>query len=237
MKTWQEDLLTITEQGDCERAIFASIEVAARALGFDFCAYGYRSPLPVSNPRIALLNNYPVDWSERYSRAGYLEVDPTVQHGRRSQAPMVWSDAVFGDSPALWEEARAAGLRVGWAQSSLDGLGIGGMLTLCRSAEPLSSAELSANEQKMRWLVHVAHLALARVFRAKQPGKLMQGLTSRELEILKWTADGKSSQDIADILTVSKNTVDFHVRNAVSKLQAANKTAAVVRAAILGYLN
>lgn len=237
MKTWQEDLLSITEQGDCERAIFSSVESAARALGFDHCAYGFRAPLPVSSPRIALLNNYPASWSERYARAGYLEIDPTVQHGRKSQVPVIWSDEVFADSTMLWDEARAAGLKVGWAQSSLDGFGVGGMLTLCRSADPLTSAELEANQQKMRWLVHVSHMALARVFRAKQPDKMAQNLTSRELEILKWTADGKSSQDIADILTVSKNTVDFHVRNAVSKLQAANKTAAVVRAAILGYLN
>ncbi|MDB5849541.1 MAG: transcriptional activator of quorum sensing autoinducer synthesis transcription regulator protein, partial [Rhodoferax sp.] len=51
------------------------------------------------------------------------------------------------------------------------------------------------------------------------------------------TADGKSSQDIADILILSKSTVDFHVKNAVVKLQVGNKTAAVVRAAVLGYLN
>ena len=55
--------------------------------------------------------------------------------------------------------------------------------------------------------------------------------------MLKWTADGKTSSDIAQILAISVDTVNFHVRNATAKLGAANKTAAVVRAAMLGWLN
>lgn len=62
-------------------------------------------------------------------------------------------------------------------------------------------------------------------------------LTVREIEVLRWTADGKSAQDIANILSLSKATVDFHVRNAVAKLQVPNKTAAAVRATVLGILN
>jgi DNA-binding CsgD family transcriptional regulator len=237
MNNWQEDLVIVTEGAQCEKEIFARIELAALALGFEHCAYGFKAPLPLNNPKIALLNNYPNAWRERYSRAGYIQIDPTVLHGRRSQSPLIWSDSVFAAARPLWEEAQSFGLRVGWAQSSLDSLGVGGMLTLSRSCDPLTSKELEQNEQKMRWLVHVAHMALARVFKAKLPEKSIHSLSGRELEVLRWTADGKSAQDIADILTLSINTVNFHVKNAVAKLSAANKTAAVVRAAILGYLN
>lgn len=237
MKSWQVDLLSITDQPASEQEIFSRIEAAAIALGFEHCAYGFRSPLPLSNPKIAMLNNYPQAWCERYARANYLPIDPTVLHGRKTQSPIVWGDDVFVDAKNLWEEAQSFGLRVGWAQSSLDSLGIGGMLTLSRSSEALTSKELETQEQKLRWLVHIAHILLARVFKAKQTEKSTPYLTGRELEILKWTADGKSSQDIADILIVSNNTVNFHVKNAIAKLQAANKTGAVVRAAMLGYLN
>ena len=61
-------------------------------------------------------------------------------------------------------------------------------------------------------------------------------LTAREIEVLKWTADGKTSADISSLLDVSENTVNFHVKNAVTKLQTTNKTAATVRAAMLGLL-
>ena len=61
-------------------------------------------------------------------------------------------------------------------------------------------------------------------------------LTAREIEVLKWTADGKTYADISTLLDVSENTVNFHVKNAVIKLQTTNKTAATVRAAMLGLL-
>lgn len=237
MRAWQEDLLLATDSPTCERQIFAKIQAAATALGFEHCAYGLRLPTPLSNPKILILNNYPESWQKRYTENGYLMVDPTVKHGRQSQKPLVWTESVFADARSMWEDARAHGLRFGWAQSSLDAVGVGGMLTLSRSSEALGMKELESQELKMRWLVNVAHIALSRAFTSKQQEFQYGKLTGREIEVLKWTADGKSAQDVADILNISKNTVDFHVKNAIVKLQSANKTAAVVRAAMLGMLN
>ncbi len=237
MRNWQEDLLTLCEGAACEKEVFRKVESASAALGFEHCAYGLRAPLPLTNPATVMLNNYPKGWQERYGIQGYVKVDPTVLHGRQSRTPLVWSDDVFAGVPQMWDEARSFGLCVGWAQSSLDSLGVGGMLTLARSSDDLSEVELRSNGQRMRWLVSVAHLALSRVVSAKSPAARSPTLTAREIEVLKWTADGKSAQEIADILALSKNTVDFHVKNAVCKLQTANKTAAVVRAALLGLLN
>lgn len=62
-------------------------------------------------------------------------------------------------------------------------------------------------------------------------------LTNREMEVLRWTALGKTSDEIARILGISINTVNFHLKNAISKLRTVNKTAAVYRATILGLLN
>lgn len=237
MKTWQEDLLDlVTGEALSEQQVFARIQVASRALGFDHVAYGFKAPLPLSNPRIVLLNDYPQAWRDRYAQAGYLKVDPTVSHGCVSRCPVVWSRQLFANARALWEEAHAFGLKVGWAQSSLDGQGIGGMLTLARSHDDITTEELEANQQKMSWLVHVAHMSLSRLCRAGLADHPDTQLSNRELEVLRWSADGKSAQDIADILDVSKDTVNFHVKNAVKKLRSGNKTAAVVRAAVLGYL-
>jgi LuxR family transcriptional regulator len=237
MKSWQEDLLDIVfDDATCERDVFKRLEDIAIGLGFEHVAYGFQSALPFSRPKITLLNNYPRSWQERYAQAGYLLVDPTVAHGRRSQVPIIWADQVFADAQSLWDEARAHGLRVGWAQSSLDGLGAGGMITLSRCCQSLTPQELDAKQLRMRWLVQVAHLAFSRLLRC-DPTTGLYALSNRELEVLKWSADGKSAQDIADILGVSKNTVDFHIKNSVTKLQVPNKIAAVVRAAFLGLLS
>jgi LuxR family transcriptional regulator len=237
MNTWQGDLLGITDTGRSVDEVFEKIECASHALGFEYCAYGLRLPMPISNPRTIMLSNYPLEWQARYASEGYLAIDPTVAHGRHSQTPLVWTHTVFEAAPSLWEESQSAGLRFGWAQSSLDAVGVGGMLSLARSHEPLSPAELASQEVKMRWLVNISHLALSRLFVSELVKEAQPDLTSREVEVLKWTADGKSSNEIADLLSISENTVNFHIKNSVAKLRTANRTAAVVRAAMLGLLN
>lgn len=59
-------------------------------------------------------------------------------------------------------------------------------------------------------------------------------LSKREAEILKLTAKGYSSTDIAQRLTISVNTVEFHRRRIMQKLNAANAAEAVGKAAELG---
>lgn len=61
-------------------------------------------------------------------------------------------------------------------------------------------------------------------------------LSHREREILQWTADGKSSGEIALILEISINTVNFHLKAIQKKFKASNKTLAAAHAAALGLI-
>jgi len=71
---------------------------------------------------------------------------------------------------------------------------------------------------------------LAGVARAGLWPKLIE-LNDREVETLTWAARGKTSAEIAEILGITKRTVDFHVDNARAKLGAPTRTAAVIKAA------
>ncbi|WP_254303402.1 response regulator transcription factor [Rhodococcoides kyotonense] len=53
-------------------------------------------------------------------------------------------------------------------------------------------------------------------------------LTDRELEVLDGVVMGESNTEIAVRLFVSVNTVKFHVRNVLRKLQARSRTEAAV---------
>jgi NarL family two-component system response regulator LiaR len=55
-------------------------------------------------------------------------------------------------------------------------------------------------------------------------------LTEREVEVLRWVAQGLSNQQIADKLVVSEWTVRKHVHNILSKLHLANRTQAALYA-------
>lgn len=52
-------------------------------------------------------------------------------------------------------------------------------------------------------------------------------LTPREVEVLRWVANGKSAWEIGEILHIAKRTVDAHVQAGVRKLGATNRTHAV----------
>ena len=234
--SWQDDQLHALLSIRGEQQLLKALTAIARDLEFDYCAYGMRIPVPVSRPKIAMFNNYPSSWQARYREQDYFGVDPTVHHAMRSLLPIVWSDEVFGSAHELWEEARSFGLRVGWAQSSLDANGVGGMLTLARSGEPLSDEELRDKNLRMAWLAQAAHLGMSRCLTAKLLPDAEIRLTKRELTVLRWTGDGKTSGEIAEILRISERTVNFHVRNAVAKLGTTNKLAATVKAAMLGML-
>lgn len=237
MHSFTENLLVALDGAQDEQAVFQALLRAARTLGFDHCAYGLKLAVPVTNPKVLTLNNYPSEWQRRYHEAGYLGVDPSVQHGQTSRKPLIWTDDLFAKTPELWAEARDHGLSVGWAQSSLDGFGVGGMLTLSRSGEAFTATELHENDSKMRWLVQAAHLSLSRLMQSQYVAEPDTPLTGREIEVLKWTADGKTAADIGDILNISLATVNFHIKNAVLKLKVANKTSAVVHALMHGLLH
>lgn len=71
----------------------------------------------------------------------------------------------------------------------------------------------------------LAHIARARVW----PKQI--DLSDRETETLTWAARGKTSAEIAQILGLSKRTVDFHIDNARDKLGVATRIQAAIKAA------
>ncbi|MBO0142915.1 autoinducer binding domain-containing protein [Agrobacterium sp. Ap1] len=55
-------------------------------------------------------------------------------------------------------------------------------------------------------------------------------LTVRELEVVRWTAQGKTSVEIGQILTLSDHTVNAYMTNAIKKLDCVNRTQLVAKA-------
>jgi DNA-binding NarL/FixJ family response regulator len=61
-------------------------------------------------------------------------------------------------------------------------------------------------------------------------------LSERELEVLRLVADGKPNHEIAAALSVSENTVKFHLKNILQKLNVSNRLEAVRAATQMGIL-
>lgn len=78
--------------------------------------------------------------------------------------------------------------------------------------------------------------ALAGELRVRGRGNGAARLSERETQILRLLADGLSSTEIADALTVSVTTVKTHLRNLYDKLQVSDRAAAVATAMRTGLL-
>lgn len=237
MQVWQEDQLQTLAGIDSAADVMAKLAKIARGLGFEYCSVGLRLPLPVSNPRVVAISNYPDAWQQRYREKHYFSADPTVRHALSSVVPLIWSQEVFSASLELREEARSYGIAHGWARPSRDGRGVMSLLTAARSAEPLTDAELQQKSHALEWLSQAAHIGMSDVVVPKQMPEAVAPLTQREIAVLRWSAEGKTSEEVAEIMNLSSRTVNFHLNNAVVKLGANNKTAAAVRAAVLGLLH
>ena len=63
-----------------------------------------------------------------------------------------------------------------------------------------------------------------------------EDLTRREVQVLQLIRDGHKNKQIADQLSISENTVNFHIKNIVGKLGANDRTHAVTIAVRRGLL-
>ena len=75
--------------------------------------------------------------------------------------------------------------------------------------------------------LHIARPNRSAVAESEAEVAFVEPLTDRELRVLNLLADGLSNPQIARLLSISRNTVKFHVSSIISKLGATSRTEAV----------
>lgn len=205
-------------------------------MGFEYCSYVLRVPVPIANPLVRWSSTYPTRWLDHYFSRKYLETDPLIQKASRDLAPVVWASGEPQSQPEFWEEASAHGVRHGWALATHGKFMTTGMLSLARSHDKISALELEDLEPKLVWLSHVTHGVISSIETKEMSAEIDPRLTDRELEVLRWSASGKTADEIGTILNLSARTVTFHITSLLVKLNATNKTQAVTKAFLFNIL-
>jgi DNA-binding CsgD family transcriptional regulator len=91
--------------------------------------------------------------------------------------------------------------------------------------------------EEMRGLNYVAIHVYDRLAEIRNlDTRITDTLTEREIDCLNWTAAGKTSAEIADILTLSEHTVNHYLNRATKKLDTVNRTQAVAKALRIGLI-
>lgn len=81
-----------------------------------------------------------------------------------------------------------------------------------------------------------AHVFSRLAFVRSLDSRIPETLTDREIDCLNWTAAGKTSAEIADILLLSEHTVNHYLNRATKKLNTVNRTQAVAKALRVGLI-
>ncbi|WP_455923458.1 autoinducer binding domain-containing protein [Pseudomonas putida] len=232
---WANDLRTEMLAQQQADQVLAVLDREVRRLSFEYYACGIRHLLPFTRPTTEVIGSYPSHWLARYQAQDYARSDPALLHGLRSSEMVVWDDALFRESRQLWGEAREHGLRVGATLPLRTGTQTLSVLSVARPVGRISRAEGAMLRLHLRCLIEHAMQRLAELGHPmlSQPSIT---LSQRERQVLQWTADGKSSGEIALILDISINTVNFHLKAILKKFKATSKTLAAAHAAMLGLL-
>ncbi|MES0056620.1 MULTISPECIES: LuxR family transcriptional regulator [unclassified Mesorhizobium] len=213
------------------------------ALKFDcpWIAYGSVTPdrrffKPVRDDS-RIMVNFPDEWQQRCSEMGYGRISPIIKAGLARVGAFRWSEVHHNASTTegerrVLDEAATFGLRSGL---SVPLHGPYSSLAIMSFARPWNREFPNRTISYLQLAAIHFHLRVAKRENWSRVGELRK-LSLRESECLLWVARGKTSWEIGKILGVSVNTVNFHIKNVMQKLDTTSRTAAAIKAANLGII-
>lgn len=182
-----------------------------------------------------IADGFPEDWVQHYIGDNLARIDPIPQLAARHSRPFYWSEVrdlmkVDAAGEAYLRDLERANIGDGLAmqvfgpnlRNAYVGLGFG-------EVRPAFSAEQVFG---LQCAAQIAHIRYCELTSAAQRAPL----SPREKEVLRWIAQGKSNSVIADILGLSRFTVDTITRRIFSKLDVTDRTTAVIRGLGAGLL-
>ncbi|WP_174508141.1 transcriptional regulator SdiA [Klebsiella oxytoca] len=221
--SWRREMLQQFQSFSCGEEVYNLLQQQTEGLEYDYFALCVRHPVPFTRPRITLQSTYPQAWMSHYQAENFFAIDPVLRAENFLRGHLPWNDSLFRDTPELWNGARDHGLLKGVTQCLTLPNHAQGFLSVSgqqRGAGPYPDDE---QEMRLRMLIELSLLTLLRLEDEMVMPPEMK-FSRRELEILKWTAEGKTSAEVAIILSISENTVNFHQKNMQRKFNAPNKT-------------
>lgn len=218
--------------------------------GFDKLIYGTarsngRDPIADGQDTL-ILHRYPAGYADIVLGERLYLYSPTYDWASRHIGACSWPEARraagASESPnamqrRLDELNDRFGLTAGYAIAVENRRqGTRGLIGLCPTdgrSQPDADAAWDEHGEDIVTLSNLMHLKMT-VLPNTGPGR---PLTPRQWETLRWISQGKTIQDIADIMDLSTATVEKHLRMAREALNASTTAHAVQRAVSLNLLS
>lgn len=227
-----ELLATIFEIDEAcsSQSVLETFRVVLEGYGLNtFLITGLPVPQDSEWHRAIVCDGWPVEWFVRYASEGHFSHDPCAARSRVAAEPFLWHqipvDSLTPRSRLVMDEASEFGMKDGICvpiHMPLAGPAVvtaaGDRVEIPPDALPLIETLCVHTFRKLGNLEN------------KSDHEDAAPLTPRERELLQWSAQGKSTEDISCILGVTTNTVESHQRNIRNKLDAINVAHAIVKA-------
>ena len=224
---------------DDAQSIWARHLARMDSFGFDRCLYGVTRYLTADSfgpaEDFMILGNLPQDFVDGFVGRGLYLDAPMVAWAAENHGAQSWAwatrraHALTQAQRTAMEFGRGHGLTAGYTVSFRD------ITHRTRGAIGLAARPgLTQTDADAIWAEHgreivlscnVMHLRLTGL-----PVPLKRRLTRRQREVLEWTGDGKTVQDIAQIMELRPVTVEKHLRLARETLAVETTAQAVLKA-------
>ncbi len=181
------------------------------------------------------ITTYSEEWQRRYYSRRYHEIDPVLKEAAARHTPFDW-DVKRHQSPELvsfFSESIEYGLGNQGITVPIHGLD-GECCAISVNVDMPNDEWWQFRHKILPHVVLFAHQFHAKVPKLPQPNAEGVNLSNREVEVLRWAAEGKSVWETAQILGISDHSVKTYLQKCQRKLKGVNKLHAVVTAMRLG---
>jgi DNA-binding CsgD family transcriptional regulator len=220
------DFIETIERQETIQGVLDSMKQFLSSVGIDlFCLNAVSQPSRKFD-EFVLASRLPAGWLELYVRNEYYPHDPTQRHVRRTAHPFEWREAPYDPErePKVLEVVQRAN------DFNVDN----GLVVPvpspygCIGQVWMSGCNMKLEKRDKPTLQLIGLYAFDRVQRLSGWSTPKPTLTTREREILTWTALGKTAWETGEIINISQRTVEWHLRSAAEKLGTFNRVQTVV---------
>ncbi len=229
----------IDASNDLDRVLNV-MQSQVKILGFDRLTYWLRWPNKEKKDPI-FLSTYPDEYITHYIENDFQKHDMVGRFASSTMTPFLWNDieknfVITKMQKVIFSDSASAGLKAG---GSIPVNGPGAIQAVFSVVKNCSAKEFEQififHRMELQLLATYAHEKIM-TLGITNPVKNIH-LSSREIEILTWTSQGKTYWEIGCILGIQENTVKKHMLNIFEKLNVTNNTHAVSKALIHGIIN
>ncbi|MEM8795900.1 MAG: autoinducer binding domain-containing protein [Pseudomonadota bacterium] len=198
-------------------------------------------------------------WEEEYQTENFVDVDPCISHARRTHRAFTWDQAPMPIRAGkhkprglqLMDAAQDHGFKQGFVvpYHFVDSVGrtYSSLVVLFWKEgasdfqKQISEVEAQVQVLTIYWIQKVVDVVYDQ-FKPKAIENIVSNssiatLSDREREVLRWTALGKTSPEVAEILDLSDYTVRDHWKTILKKTGASTRTAAAMQALQAGIID